>query len=59
MSTAETDKQAADDGTGSGDASSAGSTLTVTDNRTGKTYELARCGRWICARSRPTRRTSA
>ena len=40
-----------------------GDTLTVTDNRTGKTYELDdhrrdRSGRWTCARSRSPRTTS-
>ena len=39
-----------------------GQTLSVTDNRTGKTTSCpsptARCAPWTCARSRPARMTS-
>ena len=49
------------DGAGNGATPDQG-TLTVTDNRTGATYELpitdGTCGRSTCDRSRPTSTTS-
>jgi hypothetical protein len=47
----------------SGVAPAGSDSLTVTDNRTGQTYELpiedGTCGRWTSARSRSPRTTSA